>query len=138
MTRASRSKRSRAGSSTATCDRSTLTATVRPSRDIARAIDLAHAAAADAGFQSVRTELRAFQVLLRPSDGHRDARRLEEIAGSFVRIKEGCNLAVKRLVSEADLCDERSALRRREREGSIEGIPHTRPLFGTHGGHDLR
>ena len=59
-----------------------------PESRVARAIDFAHASAADPGFQAVGSEIRALQVLLRPSGDGRNTRRLEEIAGTFVRIKK--------------------------------------------------
>ena len=108
-----------------------------PQSRVARAIDLAHAAAADSGFQAERTELRACQVLIRPRRDSGHARRFEKIMGAFVRVEQRRYLAVENLVPEACVCHELHALAGRQRDGSIEDVSDAPPLFGPQGGHDL-
>ena len=108
-----------------------------PQSAVACAVDLAHAAPADAGFQAVRTELRPCQILVRPLRDSRDARRFEKVVGALVRVEQRRYPAVESLVPQACVCHELHALAGRQRDGSIEGISDTPPLFRTQGGHDL-
>jgi len=98
---------------------------------VARTVNLAHAATADPGFQAVRTELRAFQVVVRQLGTRRNARRLEKIAGAFVCVQQRRGVCTQSLVSDAGLHDEAAALPDRQSDSPFENIPHTPPLVGT-------
>jgi hypothetical protein len=53
-----------------------------------------------------------------------------------VRVEQRRYAAVETLVPEACVCHELSALAGRQRDGSIESISDTSPLFRTQGVHD--
>jgi len=94
---------------------------------VARAIDLAHAAAADTGVETVRPELHALEILAAEGRDRGRISALQEIVSLGVGDEEGRHFPAKGFVARAGLRDEGAALVCGQRQGAVEHLSHSLP-----------